>query len=262
MKKYRTVEVPESRLEDIIRQAHDLIEGGLAYVDHQKPASGGRLDTLLVDSGHALVIAELKALEDDGMLIQGLDYYDHIVAHLESFARAYSGHKIDADQEPRLLLIAPSFSVTLLNRIKWIDIPVSLFAVKCIQFEDDSDPIPVYTEITAPTAPEKQPTYSLEQQYAYITDSNSRQLAREVVAEIQKWDGQRILVEAIKYAISVKCSNLIVAYLDPRRKNFLISTYDDEGTWGGYRIDGRADWEKVLPLVRARYDRVVAGKKK
>ncbi len=34
----------------------------------------------MVDSGKSLIVAELKAVEDDGMLLQGLDYYDYVSA--------------------------------------------------------------------------------------------------------------------------------------------------------------------------------------
>jgi hypothetical protein len=46
----------------------------------------------LVDSGRSLVVAELKMVQDDDMLIQGLDYYDYVSTNLEAFARLYKPH--------------------------------------------------------------------------------------------------------------------------------------------------------------------------
>jgi RecB family endonuclease NucS len=63
--------VSEAVLEDLVRRDAGLIEEGLVYVDHQKPTAGGRLDVLLADSGKSLVVAELKVVQDDGMLLQG-----------------------------------------------------------------------------------------------------------------------------------------------------------------------------------------------
>jgi len=60
MKKYTKAVVSELELEDLVRRHAEQIEEGLAYVDHQKPAAGGRLDVLMVDSGKSLVVAELK----------------------------------------------------------------------------------------------------------------------------------------------------------------------------------------------------------
>ena len=83
MKKYTKADVSEQELEDIVRRSANLIEEGLVYVDHQKQAAGGRLDVLMVDSGKSLVVAELKVVQDDGMVLQGVDYYDYVSANVE-----------------------------------------------------------------------------------------------------------------------------------------------------------------------------------
>ena len=46
--KYKKVEVAEQQLEDLVRLHTEMIEEGLCYVDHQRPAAGGRLDVLMV----------------------------------------------------------------------------------------------------------------------------------------------------------------------------------------------------------------------
>ena len=126
MIKYRPVEIPEAQLEEMVVEAPELLEEGLQTVARQVPTARGPLDVLLVDSGNALVVAELKVVDEDGMLVQGIDYYDYVARNLESFARVYGSHQIDVSQEPRLLLVAPNFSQRLLDRIKWIDIDISL----------------------------------------------------------------------------------------------------------------------------------------
>src|SRR3990172_9244739 len=119
MKKYKAVEISENELEDLVRSGADLIEDGLRYLDHQRFTDRGRLDVLFVDSGKSAVVAELKAIEDDGMLLQGLDYYDYVSTNIEAFARLYRASELDPTQPVRLMLIAPSFSQKLLNRSKW-----------------------------------------------------------------------------------------------------------------------------------------------
>jgi hypothetical protein len=261
MRKYRVAEVSETELEDLVRRAPELIEAGLKFVDHQAFTARGPLDVLLVDSGHALVVAELKVVEDDAMLVQSIDYYDYVLRNLDGFARAYKQHKIDPKQEPRLFLIAPSFSVTLLNRIKWINIPISLFTFQCIEFEDaKGEVVPVYKEITTPAVPERVETYSLDDRYNYITDAKIRGLAQRLVAEIQEWDPERVLVEPTKYDISIKVSGRVVAYVGPRRKHFMVYTNDAEGKWTGYPINSEGDLETVTPLVRANFDKMDGGR--
>ena len=257
MRRYKTVEISEKQLEDEIRKAPDLIEEGLRYVDHQKRTERGPLDVLFVDSGNALVVAELKVSEDDGMLLQGIDYYDYIASNVEGFGRAYKEKEIDPTQKLRLFLVAPGFSVSLLNRCKWIDIPVSLFAFQCIAFEDTpKEVVIVFRELTIPSRLQPVEVYTIEQRLGYITDSEARKTVEQLLEEIRGWDKVNVLIEAIKNDISIKVGGRVVAYLGPRRKHFVISTYDNENKWTGFPIHQEDDLETVKVLLRANVDRL------
>jgi hypothetical protein len=258
MRSYKSVEVTEAQLEDFVRRAPENIEAGLVFVDHQAFTDRGPLDVLMADSGKALVVAELKVIEDDLMLVQGIDYYDYVVRNIDGYARAYKQFELDSSQEPRLFLIAPSFSVTLLQRIKWINISVSLFTFQCIEFSDaKGEIIPVFKEVTPPGLPERIEAYSLEDRYNYITDKQIRDLAQDLVTEMQEWNPERMLVEATKYAISIKVDGRVVAYIEPRRKHFLLSTYDSEGKWTSQQINSQSDVDTFQPIVRANFDRIL-----
>lgn len=251
MRRYKVVEVSEKELEEMVRKVPDLIEEGLRYVDHQKRAERGPLDVLFADSGNVLVVAELKVTEDDGMLVQGIDYYDYIASNIEGFARAYKEKKIDPTQKLRLFLIAPSFSVSLLNRCKWIDAPLSLFTFQCLVFEDaPKEVVPVFKEITIPSRLQPVEVYTIEQRLNYITDSKIRKIVDEFLKEIQEWDKDNILIEPIKYAISIKVSGRVFMYLEPRRKHFLVSTYDNENKWTGFPIQQAEDLNDVKILLK------------
>lgn len=256
MKKYKKVEVSEREFEDIIRLNSDLVEDGLKYIDHQKRTDRGPLDVLMVDSGNALVVAELKVSEDDGMLVQGLDYYDFCLRNLEGLARAYSKFNIDTNQDPRLLLIAPSFSINLRNRCKWVNVPISLYAFQCIKFEENvEDVIPIFKDVSIPSFPQKIERYDIKDRLNYITNAEMRKLAKETIDEIKKWDDKKILIEPTKYDISIKVLGNVFAYLNPRRNFFSISTYDPEGKWTGYQINQREDLEETLALVKLNYEK-------
>ena len=119
MIQYKNIEISEKELEDLIRQYPDAIEAGLKYIDHQRFTDRGPLDMLFADSGKSLIISELKVVEDDGMLMQGLDYYDYLSRNFEGICNAYKNFEIDSKQDIRLILIAPSFSVNIhVERIK------------------------------------------------------------------------------------------------------------------------------------------------
>lgn len=256
MRKYKVVEVSEKELEEMVRKEAGLIEEGLRYIDHQKRTERGPLDVLFADSGNALVVAELKVTEDDGMLVQGLDYYDYIANNIEGFARAYKEKKVDPTQKLRLFLVAPSFSVSLINRCKWIDIPLSLFTFQCLVFEDNpKEIVPVFKEITIPPRLEPVEVYTIEQRLNYITDNKVRKNAEELLREIQDWDKDNILIEPIKYALSIKVSGRVIMYLDPRRKHFLVSTYDNESKWTRFPIQEPEDLDEIKILLKGNYEK-------
>ena len=257
MSKYRVIEISKHQLQDLVRQAPELIEPGLKYVDHQTYTTRGPIDLIFVDSGHAMVIAELTVVEDDSMLIQVIDYYDYVLNNLTGFARAYEQHTIDTKQQPRLLLLAPNFSVNLLNRIKWIDIPISLFEYQCIELSDSKGSmLPVFKEVHAPDFPGAQKVYTLEDRFNYITDSKIRELARNYVAEFQTWDSQRVTIEPTKSRISIKKSGRVVSYIRPRRKYFFISINEADGNWHSYLIKSESDLGRIKSLVRESFIRM------
>lgn len=255
MKKYTKADVSEQELEDIVRRSADLIEEGLVYVDHQKQTAGGRLDVLMVDSGKALVLAELKVFQDDGMLLQGVDYYDYISDHVESFARLYKDHLIDPTQQVRLFLIAPSFSQTLVNRCKWLDLPISLFTFNCLKFDGEDDVVPIFSEQQIPTPPEPVEVFYIDDHLAYITDPAVRVKATSLLDEIKSWKPGNISLDAIKFAVSMKLNGRVFAYLSPRRQHYVIGTYNAEDKWTDYPVKDDEDLMNVKLIMKAAMER-------
>lgn len=256
MREYKSVDVSERQLEDLIRQGTGLVEEGLRYVDHQKKTDRGPLDILMVDSGGALVVAELKVAEEDAMLVQGIDYYDYVVRNIEGFARAYRNFNINPNQTARLFLIAPSFSLFLINRCKWIDIPISLFTYKCITLDEGEEIIPVFSEVTIPSIPEPVKTYSLEENLEYITNQDARKMAKDLLTEIETWEKDLISIDAIKFDISLKVSGRVFSYLSPRRGFFVIGTYNEENKWSDFPVKRNEDLESIKTLLKANVNRL------
>jgi hypothetical protein len=255
MKRFTKADVSEQELEDLVRRHAGHIEEGLAYVDHQKRAATGRLDVLMVDSGKSLVVAELKVTQDDGMLLQGLDYYDYISTNVEAFARLYKAHAIDPTQQVRLFLVAPTFSQTLANRCKWLDLPISLFTFSCLKFEGESDVIPIFTEqqITAP--PEVVEVKRLDDHLNYIKDNAAREAVAALLQEIKSWRPDNISIDPIKYALSMKVNGRVFAYLWPRRHDYVIGTYDANDEWKEYTVKTGDDLATVKSLAKEAMER-------
>lgn len=255
MKSYKKIDVLEQQLEDLVRRHAGAIEEKLVYIDNQKQSAGGRLDVLMVDSGKSLVVAELKVVQDDGMLMQGVDYYDYVSSHVEAFARLYKPHEIDPTQPVRLFLIAPSFSQTLINRCKWMDLLISLFTFNCLKFDGEDDLVPIFSEQAIPSAPVIVDVPTIDRHLKYITDPEVRSKASTLLDEVKGWKPGSISLGPIKYAISMRVNGRVFAYFYPRRKHYLLATYDDQEVWTEYSIKDDDDLAKIKPIMQAAMER-------
>jgi len=255
---YDYVDISEKELEHLIQIYPGKIEDGLKFIDHQKKTERGPLDVLFVDSGNALTVSELKVVEDDNMLFQGIDYYDDVNSNLESLARLYGkiNVKIDPSQTPRLILIAPSFSINLIKRCTWIEIPISLYSFKCIKTDNSSDIIPIFHEITIPS--KSRPTievYSIEDRLNYIKDKVAKNRFINMLNQVKELDGKNIISDALKNAISVKASGKVLAYFCPRRDYFLVSTYDHDSVWKDFKIYSDEDISEIFSLIKEYFEK-------
>ncbi|MDD4890055.1 MAG: endonuclease NucS [Phycisphaerae bacterium] len=258
MSKYKHVDVSERDLEELIRRWSDHIEEGMRFVDHQCQTDRGPLDILLVDSGNALCVAELKVCEDDSMLWQGLDYYDFLSKNVHAVGRCYPQANIDPEQEIRLLLVAPNFSMNMLGRCKWIDVPLSLFTYKCITVDGTKDTIPVFNEVTIPSLPAVPQVTPPSSHSNYITNPEARALFVKAMDEIKSWDPMAIAVDSIKYHISIKFNNRVLCYLTPQRKQFSIGAYFSNDVWTYQKVESVNDYERMRPLLQAALQRLKA----
>jgi hypothetical protein len=259
MKTYIKTDVSERQLEELVRRNAGKIDDGLAFVDHQRQAAGGRLDVLLVDDHKSLVVAELKVQQDDGMLIQGLDYYDYVSTHVEYFARQYIARSIDPTQDVRLLLIAPDFSQTLVNRCKWLDIPISLFTFTCLKFEGEEDLVPIFTEREIPVPPKgPDPVSTIDDHLGYITDTTVRANAKALLDEIKAWKPLNISLDPIKGSISMKVNNRVFAYLWTKQRFYWIGAYGADKEWKQYPIKNDEDLANAKLMIRTAMEKMAA----
>ena len=254
---YKLVEVSEQQLEELVRRHCGMIEEGLVYVDHQKSVGSGRLDVLMVDSGKSLVVAELKVTQDDNMLMQGVDYYDYVSNHTEAYGRLYRGRGIDPTQDVRLLLIAPSFSQALVNRCKWLNLPISLFTFHCLKFDGQEDLVAIFSEEEIPTPADPPVVTSIDEHVSYITDIEVRNKVSTFLNEIPDWKPGCISLDPITDFISMKVSNHVFAYYGSCRKHYILFTYDAQDQWTKYTIRTDDDLAKVKSIMRAAMERRV-----
>jgi hypothetical protein len=109
----------EQELEEMVTREIGQIEKDLTVICNHVPINGkSALDILCHDENGQLVIMQLSVNEDDNILLQGIQSLDY-VQKFRSFLKAtYNKHKIDDNEKPRLILIAPSFSGALRNAVE------------------------------------------------------------------------------------------------------------------------------------------------
>jgi hypothetical protein len=130
-----------------------------------------------------------------------------------------------------------------------------LFTFNCLKFEGEDDVVPIFTEreITAP--PEIVEVTHLDDHLAYITDTTVRAKVTTLLDEIQNWKPGNISIDPIKYAISMKVNGRVFAYLIPRRKHYIIGTFDADDEWKEYAVKSDDDLENVKPMMKAAMER-------
>ncbi len=100
----------EAELHTLIIKDIDNLEEGMNKIQHEINLHGNIPDILCVDSGSRLSIIEIKLDEDRNVLFQGLRYYTEVERLRWQLANIYKASKIDPNQDPRIILIAQSFT--------------------------------------------------------------------------------------------------------------------------------------------------------
>jgi len=260
--KSQVKEISERELEDLIRQQPDLVEEGLLIIDQQKITQNlenqGRLDVLFVDSDNTLIIAELKIKENDRMLSQAIDYFDYINDNKEIIARLYSEKKtnINPSKEPRILLIAPSFSKTLINRCKWISIDIQLKRYLHLELEDAAKNHTIFfEEVNSPYNLETVEVKTNDDHLDYIKDEKVKSFAKKLFDEVKQWDESRISFTPKKSGISMKLSGRVFGAYYPRRKYFMLHFLEDEN-FVRHDVKEEADLELAKIFLKQSFDSI------
>jgi len=184
-----------------------------------------------------------------------------VTSHIETYARLYPRHGIDLEKEVRLLLIAPSFSQTLVNRAKWLNVPLSLFTYTCIQLEGDKEPVVVFSErepesLTVLQRGTDAGVYTLEGHLDYATDPAVRGRIIKLIEQTKQWTVGHITMDPIKHSLSFKVNGKWFAYLDVKRKHFLVDTADDDGAYKNFPVKNDDDHDNVVQKMKGAAERV------
>jgi len=140
------------------------IEKNLTMICSSVPINDkATLDILCHDANGQLVIVQLSVNEDDVMLLHGIQSLDY-VDKFKSFLKAtYNKHKIDDAEQPRLILVAPSFSDALRHAVESMKgIHIDLYEWEYLKLGDHKglrlQPIFTWGPTEKPQEKEEKPT--------------------------------------------------------------------------------------------------------
>ncbi len=214
----------EAALEQLVLADPGNLEEGLSVLDNQVAAGSGFIDILAVDSSDkSLVIVELKKEESDRMLVQTLEYYDFVRENIERFASAYRHkHEIDAQAEPRIILVAHSFSESLQVSAKYVNAPVSLYQYEYLQAGDQRGLYLTEVPISSPRE-FKRRRKSPQEHLEHIADAKIRALCADVMKRIMDLDPANITIKGLRGRIAFKHGGRNLANVHPRQTYFYLN---------------------------------------
>jgi hypothetical protein len=240
----------EAELEDLLFREPSAIEPGIRTLSRQWNTDRGPLDLLLLDEDGRVVVAELKLGEDDGMLMQGVDYLGWVHENLEAVRRAFEkDFTIATDKVPRLILIASGFSDLLRRRTSYLrdDLEPSLLAYRVIEHKGET--LVVLTEVEPAERLEPAAGPAKESDHReYLVGEELRSLWDRCVTALKGLDPQPHATGSY-LAFRLKGKNFAV--LHPRRQKIVLGALQDGGKWEYTRLKDETDIEKALGQATA-----------
>jgi hypothetical protein len=248
-RKFQRIELKETaELEPLLLKDIEVIEPGLSVLDNQLPTTdGGRPDILALDEDRTIVVIELK---NETATVEHLDqairYYEWIKANLAWLGRPFP--KIDVQNDPRVLLIAPSFDDGIRRLIRYLTLNIELVTYVAIRDEVTRevgllcDPLEIEPMRQAPI------TRSVEEIVAYCSDELINAQIKKVLVylqqkglESQPWKGGRWPWLEFKMDGEGYC------WLGVNRKSFKFEYWDDaksEAIFIRKPFNSFVEWEK------------------
>lgn len=252
----------EKELQEIIGQNLNSLEKGLVLLEAEKTLPKGTPDFLCVDSGGRLVIIEVKLHQDENVLFQALRYFGDVLKNKYAIANSYKDQSIDPKQNPRIVLIAETFSDDIRQLVTLLTPDIELFGYQVIELKNKEKGI-VYFPITKyiienndiPEAPK------IETHYEYLKNEALRPVIDNVRNDIKQID--KAIVEYVTHGyIGFKYKGKVIAYLIVQRQTFDISPVilDEKGSVVEYnyqRINSpAAEYGDAIDKIKENFEKI------
>jgi len=234
----------EKELHDIICKEIDALETGLTILKYEMGIGSGILDFLCVDSGGQLVIIEVKLEGDEGILFQALQYYLAVQRTKHQIASIHHDKKIQANDDPRIILIAKSFSDRIRQLTLVVKPRIDLYEYKTLETPQGDVGIVFYFQ-SPPKEEERisQPP-NLDSHKDYVTNKELRLFLESLLSKIQNI-GEAIQIYYTQPYIGFKVKGKQFAQIETRRSalHLYVKNLYEDGSW---------DW--TLKVIKSETD--------
>ena len=120
----RPASVSRDRLAGVLREFTGALEDGLKAIDANIPCHPcGEIDLLAMSRSSQLTIIDADTTVNDGLLLRGMGHFDWVVRNMPNLKRMYREHALNFSLQPRLVLLAPQFSLLLQSVARQITCP-------------------------------------------------------------------------------------------------------------------------------------------
>lgn len=249
---FREIEIlREPELREIIGSNPEIIEEGLRVLRTEFPTDSGPIDLLCVDGEKRLTVVELKLKEDDIALMQALRYYDWVFSNRDRIREMLHGEDIDSRKEPKIVLIAKSFSDTLRSSAKYVKPRVDLFEYKYLESTKTGEkgpwlnPIPVEEPEVPP-----EPLPTVKEHIEYITNENVRETCKRIVKKIKEMS-EGISIKPTKYYLSVFFRGKRMAVIEPKRSYFYVYLTKESEWTDQTRIEKEEQFIEIFDKIKS-----------
>lgn len=201
---------------------------------------------------------ELKVGEDDGMLLQALEYDDYVSSNRDRLAKEYEKlAKVVAEEDPRVILVASSFSERLKRAVRHFKPDISLREYSYLATNSGEKglyckevPFESETEYSAPA--------SLDSVFAYVNLPDVKTTCTKVHSDIKKLGQDMEAVPAGNgVQVRYKCKNRLIGGLTLRRTFLNLWWRKDDDNWDGVTLTNAKSWltqkERILKRMAKRY---------
>jgi hypothetical protein len=120
----RAASVSKERLAGVLREFAGALEDGLKPIDANIPCHPcGEIDLLAMSRSSQLTIIDADTTANDSLLLRGMGHFDWVVRNMPNLRRMYREHAVNFSFQPRLVLLAPQFSVLVQSAARLITSP-------------------------------------------------------------------------------------------------------------------------------------------